>query len=162
MRITLEPLNAGHASEMFPVLSDPAIYRYIDEAPPASVEAVAERHGRQLAGNSADGSELWFNWIVREIATGKAIGFVQATVIGDLAWIAYVIAPASQGRGLGREATDAMIQILWERHDTSRLLANVDKRNAASAGLARALGFVEVPGAADGDQRFELRRPATA
>lgn len=162
MRITLEPLNAGHAPEMFPVLSDPAIYRYIDEAPPASIEAVAERHGRQLAGRSRDGSELWFNWIVREIATGKAIGFVQATVIGDLAWIAYVIAPASQGRGLGREATDAMIRILWERHDTSRLLANVDKRNAASIGLARALGFVEVPGAADGDQRFELQRPATA
>ena len=162
MRIILEPLNAGHAPEMFPVLSDPAIYRYIDEAPPASVEAVAERHGRQLAGKSSDGSELWFNWIVREIATGKAIGFVQATVIGDLAWIAYVIAPASQGRGLGREATDAMIRILWERHDTSRLLANVDKRNAASIGLVRALGFVEVPGAADGDQRFELRRPATA
>ena len=142
---------------MFPVLSDPAIYRYIDEAPPASVEAVAERHGRQMAGRSADGSELWFNWIVRENATGKAIGYVQATVIGERAWIAYVIAPSSQGKGLGREATEAMMQILRERNATSLFQAEADKGNAASRNLLRSLGFVEVPGAKDNDQRYERR-----
>jgi ribosomal-protein-alanine N-acetyltransferase len=160
MRITLESLHAGHAPEMFPVLSDPAIYTYISEAPPASVEAVAERHGRQLAGKSSDGSELWFNWIVRENATGKAIGYVQATVIGDRAWIAYVLAPSSWGKGLGREATEAMMEIVRERNAPSLFLAEADKRNAASIGLLCALGFVECPGAKDGEQRFELRTVA--
>jgi RimJ/RimL family protein N-acetyltransferase len=142
---------------MFPVLSDPAIYRFINEAPPASVEAVAERHGRQMAGRSADGSELWFNWVVRENATGKAIGYVQATVIGERAWIAYVLAPSSWGKGLGREATEAMMEIVRDRHATSLFLAEADQRNAASIGLLRALGFVECSGAKDGEQRFELR-----
>ena len=42
-RVHLEPLTTAHASELFPVLSDPAIYRYIPEALPISVETLAVR-----------------------------------------------------------------------------------------------------------------------
>ena len=37
-RLTLEPLTAAHAEEMFAVLSDPAIYEF-ENKPPASVAA---------------------------------------------------------------------------------------------------------------------------
>ncbi|MBZ0269264.1 GNAT family N-acetyltransferase, partial [bacterium] len=55
---TLEPLTALHAPEMFPVLSDPAIYEFENE-PPESEEWL-ERRYRFLEGRaSPDGTERW-------------------------------------------------------------------------------------------------------
>jgi hypothetical protein len=39
--LTLEPQVAGHAEEMFVVLSDPAIYEYENEPPPSLEWALA-------------------------------------------------------------------------------------------------------------------------
>ena len=41
--LTLEPQTAAHATEMFAVLSDPAIYEY-ENAPPTSMEMAARRY----------------------------------------------------------------------------------------------------------------------
>ena len=35
--LVLEPLVSGHAEAMFEVLSDPELYRYLDQPPPPSV-----------------------------------------------------------------------------------------------------------------------------
>ena len=143
-RLVLEPLTRRHAQEMFEALSDRAIYRFIDEAPPASVDALAARYARLESRRSGDRREHWLNWVVRVPATGAAIGFVQASVMPDgTAFVAYVIAPSSQGRGYGREATATMIEELRARYGAKVLRANVDSRNAASIRLAAALGFAE-------------------
>lgn len=143
-RLVLEPLTRRHAAEMFEALSDHAIYRYIDEARPASVDALAARYTRLESRRSGDGREHWLNWVVREPASGKAVGFVQASVLENgTGFVAYVIAPASQGLGYGREATAAMIAELERGYGVKRLCASVDARNAASIALAQALGFTE-------------------
>lgn len=143
-RLALEPLLRGHAPEMFAALADPALYRYIEEAPPASLEALAERYARLESRRSGDGREHWLNWIARDTASGKAVGFVQATVQEDgTAFVAYVIAAPHQGRGLGREATAAMIAELRSAYGVRRLRASIDARNAPSIALATALGFGE-------------------
>ncbi len=91
-RLTLEPLVRGHAPEMFAALSAPAIYRYIEEKPPVSLEALADRYERLESRKSADGRQLWLNWVVRESASGKVAGYVQATVLEDrAALVAYLI-----------------------------------------------------------------------
>ena len=156
LRLILEPLTRRHAQEMFEALSDRAIYRFIDEAPPASVDTLAVRYARLESRRSGDGREHWLNWVVREPASGRAIGFVQATVMeSGTAFIAYVIAPSSQGQGYGREATAAMIEELRARYGATELRANVDARNAASIKLAAALGFAEAS-RDGGDIIFEL------
>jgi ribosomal-protein-alanine N-acetyltransferase len=143
-RLVLEPLTRRHAEEMFEALSDDAIYLYIDEGPPASVEALATRYARLESRRSGDGREHWLNWVVREPASGKAVGFVQASVTDNgTAFVAYVIAPASQGQGYGREATAAMIAELERGYGARVLRASVDARNIASIALATALGFSE-------------------
>ena len=38
-RTTLEPLVAAHAQAMFPLLADAALYRWLDDAPPPSLDA---------------------------------------------------------------------------------------------------------------------------
>jgi ribosomal-protein-alanine N-acetyltransferase len=155
-RLVLEPLRRAHAFEMFSALSDPAIYRYIDEAPPASVEALAERYARLETRQSINGGERWLNWIVRETATQRAVGFVQATVKDDdTAFVAYVIAPEAQRKGFAREATAAMMAELRTTYGASKLRASVDAANAASIALLAFLGFRETTEVA-GDRIFEL------
>jgi hypothetical protein len=76
---------------MAEVLSDPALYVHTGGEPPNSAELRA-RYARQARGVSPDGSELWFNWIVRRRSSSKAIGYVQVTLVrdtgvADVAWV---------------------------------------------------------------------------
>jgi RimJ/RimL family protein N-acetyltransferase len=155
-RLALEPLEARHAPEMFVALVDPALYRFMSERAPQSVELLAQRYARLESRESADATQAWLNWIVRVAGTGAAIGFVQATVhAGGLADVAYVIAGFAQRQGYGREATAAMIEELRARYGVSRLRASVDAPNAPSIALLHALGFQ--PGPAPGEAPQEAR-----
>src|SRR6059058_1561421 len=90
-RLLLEPLRPDHSAELAPVLADPALYVFTGGDPPSAAE-LGERYERQARGRSADGRELWLNWIVRERAGGAAVGYVQATVepvsgVAEVAWV---------------------------------------------------------------------------
>ena len=39
-RLRLDPLCAGHADALFPILADPRHARYLDDPPPASLDAL--------------------------------------------------------------------------------------------------------------------------
>lgn len=139
--LVLEPLTAAHAEAMFALLSDPALYRYIDEAPPADVEKLRARYLRLESRASADGSQAWLNWVVRE-PDQPPLGYVQATVLGDgSAWVAYLLGRVHQGRGHATRATAAMLAHLEAAYGTTRLLANVEAENRPSIRLLQRLGF---------------------
>jgi RimJ/RimL family protein N-acetyltransferase len=139
--LVLEPLTAVHADAMFALLSDPALYRYIDEDPPSDVDKLRARYARLESRESADGRQRWLNWVVR-LPGQPPLGFVQATVLGDgSAWVAYLLGSAHQGRGHATRATAAMLAHLEAEHGTSRLLANVEVDNLASIRLLQRLGF---------------------
>lgn len=141
-RLTLEPLIAAHADEMFGVLSDPAIYAY-ENAPPHSAEALRERYTRLEARRSPDGGQQWLNWVLRlnDEPGRPLIGYVQATVGVRGAAIAYELASAWWGRGLAFEAVQAMIAELVERHAVRQLHAVLKQRNARSLRLLERLQF---------------------
>jgi RimJ/RimL family protein N-acetyltransferase len=140
-RLTLEPLVEAHASEMFAVLSDPAIYEY-ENAPPASVEALAARYRRQQVGRSPDGREQWLNWVARLSASGEPIGYVQATIYPNgHAGIAYELHSRFWGRGLASEAVAAMLTELAEAYRVERFTAVLKQRNGRSLRLLERLGF---------------------
>jgi RimJ/RimL family protein N-acetyltransferase len=139
--LVLEPLVAGHAEAMFALLCDRALYRWIDEAPPADVGRLRARYARLETRTSADGREHWLNWVVRRPG-GKPLGFVQATVLDNgSAWIAYLLGSAHQGQGLATRATATMLAHLEAAYGVRRLLANVEAENGASIRLLRRLGF---------------------
>jgi hypothetical protein len=76
--------------------------------PPASVDALRARYAKLESRRSGDGREQWLNWVIRMDGAGL-IGYVQATVHANgSAAIAYEMASAHWGRGLGRAATEAM------------------------------------------------------
>lgn len=137
--LILEPLEAHHAGTMFSVLSDPAIYEY-ENHPPPSFEWLEDRYTKLETRTSADGTELWLNWVVH--LDHQAIGYVQATIEPDgLAWVAYEFGSAYWGRGLASLATRAMLDELQNGYGVHTLLAELVATNHRSVRLLERLGF---------------------
>jgi RimJ/RimL family protein N-acetyltransferase len=138
--LTLEPQTAAHAEEMFAVLSDPAIYEYENEPPP-SLEWLRVRFTQLESGRSADGQEQWLNWVIR-LPTSELVGYVQATVDADgRAAIAYELSSAYWGRGLARQAVEAMLSELVQHYQVRNLTAVFKRNNLRSMRLLERLGF---------------------
>jgi ribosomal-protein-alanine N-acetyltransferase len=139
-KLILEPQVASHAEEMFALLCDAAIYEHENE-PPASLEWLRERFTRLESRESADGRQLWLNWVLR-LPTAGLIGYAQATVFQTgRAAIAYVLASKYWGRGLAGEACQAMIAELAEHYRVVTVYAIFKRRNLRSARLLERLGF---------------------
>ena len=64
-RLVLEPLQITHAPLLYESLQSEAIYKYIPEDPPASVETLVARYQQISRRISPDGQELWLNWAMR-------------------------------------------------------------------------------------------------
>lgn len=141
-KLTLEPLRASHAAEMFEALSNPSHYTFIPQDPPASLEVLRQRYERLESRRSPNGRELWLNWAVR-LETGEAAGLIQATCYPDgRAAIAYELFLAFQGRGIATYAVRTMLKHLHEDLPLTKASALVDTRNMKSIGLLERLGFV--------------------
>jgi ribosomal-protein-alanine N-acetyltransferase len=139
-RLELEPLRVEHAGELHAALSDPDLYHYMDERPPASLAALEERY-RKLAGRG-NGTEVWLNYACRERASGEVAGLVQATITpGAPALIAYLFPRRGQGRGLAREACRALVASLTVDWSQAVIEATVETANTRSIALLRALDF---------------------
>ena len=140
-RLLLELLLPRHAEELFPVLSDPAIYQWLDYGALASVGYLKDLYARLEAGRSPDGSEVWLNFLVR-VKGGQAIGTVQATVHpGHKTYVGYVLASAYWGNGYAAEAMTALLTHLAREHPTPVTMAVIEEGNVRSAALLRRLDF---------------------
>ncbi|MEO7981231.1 MAG: GNAT family N-acetyltransferase, partial [Sporichthyaceae bacterium] len=138
-RLVLEPLRVGHAPELAAVLDDTRLHEFTG-GEPASPEELTARYERQVTGRSADGTQQWFNWVLRRRGDGRAAGYLQATTwpdeTGDLvAELAWVVAVPHQGAGLAREAAAAVARWLAAR-GVGRFVAHVHPGHAASAAVA--------------------------
>lgn len=153
-RLRLEPITVEHAPAMVAVLADPSLYEFTGGQPPTLTELSA-RYARQAAGRSPDGSQHWLNWIVvlSDQADDRPIGYVQATVVGTEAEIAWVVSPAHQGRGLATEAAAAMVDWLAAAGIT-QLVAHIHPDHAASAGVCTRLGLEPTEVVEDGEVRW--------
>jgi RimJ/RimL family protein N-acetyltransferase len=148
-RLVLEPLRVEHASEMVPVLADPALYEFIGGEPPTEPELSA-RYVRQTSRAG------WLNWVIRLRDTTEAAGTIQATQKDDrTAELAWVVSPRFQGSGYATEATAAVIDWLREQ-GIDRLEAYIRPDHAASNGVATRLGFVPTESIRDGETRWKL------
>ena len=140
--LVLEPLIAAHAEGLFPLLVDPALYRYIDQPPPPSVEDLRRGYRGLESRRSPDGREAWLNWALLHPQRGL-LGFVQATVIDDAqSWVAYVLGRAHWGHGFATRAVREMAAWLARERQVRRLLACVHEDNRASCAVVTRLGFV--------------------
>jgi RimJ/RimL family protein N-acetyltransferase len=151
-RLRLDPLRVADAEELHVVLADPRLHVFTGGEPP-TLEALRQRYRHQVRGSSPDGEEAWRNWVVREADEGRAVGFVQATVMGEgtVADLAWVIGVPWQGRGYATEAALGMADWLG-RHGVRSLAARVHPDNVASERVAAALGLEATDAVEDGER----------
>jgi len=139
--LTLEPLLASHADEMFALLSDDAIYRYLDYAAPASAEYLRDIYQRLETRQSPDARQAWLNWVIRPLDQPLA-GYVQATVAQDRsAHVAYVLGSKYWGHGYAQRAVQAMLEHLASTYRVDRFVATVEADNQRSIRLLERLRF---------------------
>jgi RimJ/RimL family protein N-acetyltransferase len=151
-RVCLEPLRVEHAEEMARVLDDPDLHTFIG-GQPASVAELRSRYADQVMGYSADGSQRWLNWVVRN-ADAQVVGFVQATVSGQdhqpRADVAWVIGTAYQRCGYAREAAQLMVG--WLRGSgVGTVVAHIHPDHDSSNAVARRVGLTPTGDLVDGE-----------
>ncbi|MCP4308523.1 MAG: GNAT family N-acetyltransferase [bacterium] len=148
-RLVLTPLRVADAAEMVEVLADAALNEFIGGAPP-TLDGLTALYRSQVAGPSG-GDEIWHNWIVRLLDGDSGVGFVQATVEGDSADLAWVVGAPWQGRGYASEAAMAMRAWLSDT-GTQRFEAHIHPEHAASQRVALAIGLVATGEIDDDDE----------
>ena len=145
LAFALEPRMAAHAEAVFAVLADPALYEFIDESPPVSVEALRDRFARSESRQSPDGTEHWLNWVVRG-ASREVAGYVQATVEANLDTnVAYMFGKAHWGQGLATRAVSSMLDAVASEFGVTRFFIVAERANPRSIRVAERLGFAAAP-----------------
>lgn len=151
---------------MVGLLADRALYAWYDDEASPTLDELRLRYARQAAGRSPDGHQVWHTWIVHERASGRAIGFVQATVSagvdgGPSAELAWVVATSWQGRGLATEAATAVRDAVrgpasLTGDDVTHVHAHIAPGHVASESVARHLGLTPTALVHEGETRWEL------
>ena len=160
-RLRLEPLRVGHAEELAPVLDDLRLHEFIGGRP-LGLEELRARYERQVVGRSADGQERWLNWVVREHASGLAVGQMQATVTPGSpaqAQLAWTIAIAFQNRAYAREAAAAVAGWLTDQ-GVGELIAHIRPDHVASSRVADSLGLRPTEELVEGEVRWSSTAPS--
>jgi RimJ/RimL family protein N-acetyltransferase len=135
----LSALRIADAAEMVDVLAAAELYEFIGGTAPSEAE-LRERYRAQVLG-PPDATEQWHNWIVRLAGHGPAIGYVQATVRGDRADVAWVIGQPWQGCGYAAEATRAMLAWLTASTGVHEVIAQIHPDHSASQRVASSAGL---------------------
>jgi RimJ/RimL family protein N-acetyltransferase len=147
-RLELRPLVADDADDLAELLDEPDVREWLVSA---DVEALRRRFARWESRQSPDGSAAWLNWVVR--CEGRAVGWVQATVVGSAAEVAYALVASQRRRGYGPEAVRGVVEWL----DVASVEAHIAPENAASAAVARFAGLKPTSELHDGEVVW--RRP---
>lgn len=148
-RLHLEPIAPADVDELFPLLDDQGLHTFIGGEPKTRDE-LESWLVFVAPGRSPSGAEIWCNWIVRSREDDRAVGTVQATVVGDEASLAWVIGTAWQGRGLAKEAAAAVAAWVRARGVTT-LRAAIHPQHDASAAVARSLDLAPTEERDDGE-----------
>ncbi len=156
-RLDALPLEAGYAREMAAVLLDPSLHAYTGGAP-EDADALRARYERQSAG-SPDPAELWWNWVLRVRGEGRLAGYVQATVRGVRAEVAWVVGTGWQGRGYAKEAAAGLVEHLLAAGTVRTVIAHIHPHHAASAAVAAAAGLTPTEEWEDGETRWRRDAP---
>jgi len=137
-RVALAPLRGRHAGELVGLLDDEFVR---DALGVGDVEGLRRRFAAWESRRSPDGGEAWLNWVVRGRDDGRALGWVQATVRGTTASVAYALLAEERGQGAASDAVRAMTAWLYTELGVAEVTASIAPDNAASACVAGAAGF---------------------
>lgn len=140
-RLVLRPLRESDLSAFAAYRSNPEAARFQSWDVPYSLEQAKVLYRANNA--AAFGTVGAWRQIALAVRSADAL-------IGDLAVhfidfrqieIGFTISPDFQRKGYAKEAVSALLEHLFRKSNAHRVVATVDARNSAAAGLLVALGF---------------------
>jgi [ribosomal protein S5]-alanine N-acetyltransferase len=133
-RLRLRPARADDLDAIHAILGDPEAMAYWSSPPHRDLDQTRA----WLAGMvDADPAQSCDFVIERD---GQVIGKAGCWRLPE---VGYILGRAHWGRGLAREALEAVIGHVFATYPVAALVADVDPRNARSLALLARLGFVE-------------------
>ena len=141
-RLTLEPLRANHAQEVFAALQDDALYQWISNTKPVSVEALSARWLELESRLSPDQTEAWPIWMARRHSGGACLGRVDVVLYSQqlASNVGYYLFPPHWGQGYASEAVQAVCAHL-DACGVQEYRATVTVGNLASARVLQKASF---------------------
>lgn len=141
-RLDIEPAQPHHAVETFEHLKNDAMWTHFPQLRPESEEVLRATYARRARG-APDEDQRWENWILRDRATGAAVGDLQATIFCSerTAIVAYGVFLPFRKRGYAREAAAVLLAHLHAQHGVLRAQAEISAQNEESQRVVGALGF---------------------
>ena len=135
-RLILRAARPGDENHLSSAFSDAEVMRYWSEPPHKNIERTKEWITKMV--DSTVNGETDFIIAFRPCLTpiGK-IGVWQDVEIG------FLLSRQHWGRGLAKEALNAILPYLFGEKGLKELMADIDPRNQASRGILEKMGFEE-------------------
>jgi RimJ/RimL family protein N-acetyltransferase len=143
VRLVLRPFREDDLDEVHALRSDPEVRRFVPWPAGTVQDTLVWLRARIAADRlAADGDAA--AWAVVRQEDGRLIGTVNAwwrSVEHRQGELGFAFASGVQRRGYGREASAALLDLLFSELDLHRVCGRTDPRNTASAALMRRLGM---------------------
>jgi RimJ/RimL family protein N-acetyltransferase len=142
--VTLRRLRVADLPAFQAYRHAPGVGRYQGWSPQADAEALA--FIEQMAGMALFPPGAWLQLGIAERTTDGLIGDIGVHVAIDRtrAEIGFTLAPCAQGRGLGTEAVDTTVRLLFAHTTVTQVIGITDARNLPSIRLLERLGMRRV------------------
>ncbi|MEI7218097.1 GNAT family N-acetyltransferase [Pectobacterium carotovorum] len=142
-RLLLRPLYRDDAPALFAFMSDPVVMRFWNHPPWQHIEQAHDAIDEHWSALCA-GQHMKLGLEIKE--SGELIGtcvLFNLEIESKRAEIGYCLAASAQGKGYMAEALSALRDFAFETAGLSRLEAEIDPRNVASAHSLERLGFTQ-------------------
>lgn len=139
-RLVLRVMRPGDAAVLAAYRDDLKVARYQDWSLPFTLADAERLLADQALLDDVD-PEGWTQVAIEH--DGEVVGDLAVCLetSGHRATLGYTIAPSAQHRGFAVEAAGAMIDAVFDRTETWRIVASLDDANLASMRVIESLGF---------------------
>ncbi len=139
-RLYLLPIARDHAADLHLACADPEVMRYVDFPASQTVQDTARRLDLFLV----ELPDWHATWVLSCKATARVIGFVNYHHRENCNWrleVGFLLARAFWGRGLMREALQALLEYCFLGLAMNRVEVTVNPANKAAIRLIEGVGF---------------------
>ncbi|MBD8051048.1 GNAT family N-acetyltransferase [Limnohabitans radicicola] len=146
--LLFEPLSLAHMDELAALLLHEQVYRHIGGHPPDLARFRTQVEHAVAGPPHHRSNEIWLDYVVREAASGRLAGRIQATIHPPVAEVAFLFGPGYWGKGYATRALLWLHQALLIHPVRPELWATTVPANQPCQALLRRCGYVAVDSAA--------------
>ena len=114
-RLIFESLVGSHSNDLFTVMNNQNIYKYVDESPYTNKDKLFKRYDFLSKGAPPESNQEWLNWAIKLKNSNDYIGLLQATIYkNQKTEIGYLLSPKYWSNGYGTEAVNYLCKYLFK------------------------------------------------